>query len=71
MTLLADRLGYVQLAEPVRFTAAWERAGKLVTGSTGSPVDDRPRRWTVDGGRLATCISTIIHFSTAMLVHSL
>ena len=26
MTLLADRLGYVQLAEPVRFTAAWERA---------------------------------------------
>ena len=25
MMLLADRLGYVQLAEPVRFTAAWER----------------------------------------------
>jgi len=29
MTLLADRLGYVQLAEPVRFTAAWERAASL------------------------------------------
>src|SRR5690348_13541888 len=29
MILLADRLGYVQLAEPVRFTAAWERAASL------------------------------------------
>ena len=29
MTLLADRLGYVQLAEPLRFTAAWERAASL------------------------------------------
>jgi ATP-dependent exoDNAse (exonuclease V) alpha subunit len=29
MTLLADRLGYVQLAEPVRFAAAWERGASL------------------------------------------
>jgi hypothetical protein len=29
MMLLADRLGYVQLAEPVRFTAAWERRASL------------------------------------------
>jgi hypothetical protein len=29
MMMLADRLGYVQLAEPVRFTAAWERAASL------------------------------------------
>ena len=29
MSLLADRLGYVQLAEPVRFTAAWERGASL------------------------------------------
>jgi conjugative relaxase-like TrwC/TraI family protein len=29
MTLLAERLGYVQLAEPVRFTATWERAASL------------------------------------------
>jgi hypothetical protein len=29
MLLLADRLGYVQLAEPVRFTAAWERQASL------------------------------------------
>jgi hypothetical protein len=29
MMLLADRLGYVQLAGPVRFAAAWERAASL------------------------------------------
>jgi hypothetical protein len=29
MMLLTDRLGYVQLAEPVRFTAAWERGASL------------------------------------------
>ena len=29
MSLLADRLGYVQLAEPVRFRAAWEQAASL------------------------------------------
>jgi AAA domain len=29
MMLLAGRLGYVQLAEPVRFTASWERDASL------------------------------------------
>jgi hypothetical protein len=29
MTLLADRLGYVQLTEPMRFSAEWERAASL------------------------------------------
>jgi hypothetical protein len=29
MTLLADTLGYVRLAEPVRFAAEWERAASL------------------------------------------
>jgi hypothetical protein len=29
MMLLADQLGYVQLAEPVRFTATWEREASL------------------------------------------
>jgi hypothetical protein len=29
MSLLADRLGYARLAEPVRFHAAWERAASL------------------------------------------
>ena len=32
MMLLAERLGYVQLAEPVRFTAAWER-GRLAAAA--------------------------------------
>ncbi len=29
MSLLADRLGYARLAEPVRFRAAWEQAASL------------------------------------------
>ena len=29
MSLLADGLGYVRLAEPVRFRAAWEQAASL------------------------------------------
>jgi hypothetical protein len=29
MSLLADRLGYVRLAQPVRFSAAWEQAASL------------------------------------------
>jgi hypothetical protein len=29
MSLLADRLGYVRLAQPVRFRAAWEQAATL------------------------------------------
>ena len=29
MSLLADQLGYVQLAEPVRFRAGWEQAASL------------------------------------------
>jgi hypothetical protein len=38
MMLLADRLGYVQLAEPVRFTAAWERAASLrLRAAPGTP----------------------------------
>ena len=40
MTLLADRLGYVQLAEPVRFTAAWERAASLRLRSGDATVLD-------------------------------
>ena len=29
MSLLADALGYVQLAEPVRFSATWEQEASL------------------------------------------
>jgi hypothetical protein len=40
MTLLADRLGYVLLAEPVRFTAAWEREASLRLRSGDASVLD-------------------------------
>ena len=51
MTLLADRLGYVQLAEPVRFTAAWERdaslrlrTGDAIGAGRVRPARPHPRR---------------------------
>ena len=40
MSLLADRLGYVQLAEPVRFAAAWERGASLRLRSGDATVLD-------------------------------
>ena len=40
MMLLAGRLGYVQLAEPVRFTAAWERAASLRLRTGDAPALD-------------------------------
>jgi hypothetical protein len=40
MTLLADMLGYVQLAEPVRFTATWERAASLRLRSGDATILD-------------------------------
>jgi len=58
MMLLADRLGYVQLAEPVRFAAAWEREASLrlrrgtpprwmsTTSTAGSAAPRPSRRWT-------------------------
>ena len=50
MTLLADRLGYVQLAEPVRFTAAWERAAslRLRTGD-GTVLDEYDQHGRIRG----------------------
>jgi hypothetical protein len=41
MLLLASRLGYVQLAEPVRFTAAWERDASLrLRSGDATTLDD-------------------------------
>src|ERR1022692_3822276 len=37
MTLLAGTLGYVRLAEPVRFRAEWERAASLRLPAGGPP----------------------------------
>ena len=50
MMLLADRLGYVQLAEPIRFAAAWERAAslRLRTGDT-SALDEYDQHGRIRG----------------------
>jgi hypothetical protein len=51
MALLADQLGYVQLTEPVRFKAAWERAAslRLRTGDA-SALAEYDQRARIRGG---------------------
>jgi hypothetical protein len=50
MTLLADRLGYVQLAEPVRFTAAWERDASLrLRRGDATALDDYDQHGRIHG----------------------
>jgi hypothetical protein len=50
MMLLADRLGYVQLAEPVRFAAAWERAASLrLRAGDATALDDYDQHGRIRG----------------------
>jgi conjugative relaxase-like TrwC/TraI family protein len=50
MMLLADRLGYVQLAEPVRFTAAWERSASLrLRAGDGTALDEYDQHGRIRG----------------------
>ena len=50
MMLLADRLGYVQLAEPVRFTAAWEREASLrLRRGDATALDDYDQHGRIRG----------------------
>jgi conjugative relaxase-like TrwC/TraI family protein len=50
MTLLADQLGYVQLAEPVRFTAAWERTATLrLRAGDASALDEYDQHGRIRG----------------------
>ena len=50
MMLLADRLGYVQLAEPVRFTAAWERDASLrLRHGDATALDDYDQHGRIRG----------------------
>ena len=50
MMLLADRLGYVQLAEPVRFTQAWERAASLrLREGDATALDDYDQHGRIHG----------------------
>jgi hypothetical protein len=50
MTLLAGRLGYVQLAEPVRFTQAWERDASLrLRQGDATALDDYDQHARIHG----------------------
>ena len=50
MRLLAGQLGYVQLAEPVRFTAAWERAASLrLRSRDATALDDYDQHGRIRG----------------------
>ena len=51
MTLLADRLGYVQLAEPVRFRAGWEQAASLrLRAGDASVLAEYDQHGRINGG---------------------
>jgi ATP-dependent exoDNAse (exonuclease V) alpha subunit len=50
MMLLADRLGYVQLAEPVRFTHSWERNASLrLRQGDATALDDYDQHGRIHG----------------------
>ena len=50
MMLLADRLGYVRLAEPVRFTAEWERRASLrLRQGDATALDDYDQHGRIRG----------------------
>src|ERR1700722_11872277 len=51
MSLLADRLGYVRLVEPVRFRAAWERAASLrLRDGDGAVAHEYDQHARINGG---------------------
>ena len=51
MALLAGRLGYVRLAEPVRFQAAWERAASLrLRDGDAAVIEEYDRHGRITGG---------------------
>jgi conjugative relaxase-like TrwC/TraI family protein len=51
MSLLADRLGYARLAEPVRFREAWERAASLrLRGGDATIIEEYERQGRITGG---------------------
>jgi hypothetical protein len=51
MSLLADRLGYARLVEPVRFRAAWERAASLrLRDGDATIADEYDQHAWINGG---------------------
>ena len=69
MSLLAARLGYARLAEPVRFRSQWEQQAslRLRDGDTSVLADLRParphprRRPGADDGRRRSCLHRPVH----------
>ena len=62
MTLLADRLGYVQLAEPVRFTAAWERAASLrLRSGDATALDEYDQHGRIRGAPPDQAMDQAVH----------
>ena len=62
MTLLAGKLGYVQLAEPVRFAAAWERAASLrLRSGDATALDDYDQHARIRGAPPDEAIDQAAH----------
>ncbi len=62
MRLLADRLGYVRLAEPVRFTAAWERNTSLrLRSGDASALDEYDQHGRIHGASPDQAIDQAVH----------
>src|SRR5260370_19907579 len=62
MMLLADRLGYVQLAEPVRFKTGWERESSLRLRRGGAPpLDDYDQHGRVRGAPPEEAVGPAVH----------
>jgi hypothetical protein len=62
MTLLADRLGYVQLAEPVRFTAAWERDASLrLRQGDATALDEYDQHGRIFGAPPDQAMDQVVH----------
>ena len=62
MMLLADRLGYVQLAEPVRFTAVWERGASLrLRLGDATALDDYDQHGRIRGAPPDQAMDQAVH----------
>jgi ATP-dependent exoDNAse (exonuclease V) alpha subunit len=69
MSLLADRLGYVRLAEPVRFEAAWERAASLrLRDGDATVLEIYDRHGRMSGGQPELITETAAADYTALAV---
>ena len=62
MMLLADRLGYLQLAEPVRFAAGWEREASLrLRRGDATALDDYDQHGRIRGAPAEQAMDQAVH----------